>query len=399
MSAQIIAPAIPSRATATACGGMIAMAAALGIGRFVYTPILPAMMSGLGLSKSAAGLIASANFLGYLLGALLAAWPNLPGTRRTWLLGSLAISGLTTAAMGLTQAMPAFLLLRFIGGAASAIVLVYASAIVLEHVTGANRPALSAVHFGGVGVGIAVSAVLVTALLQAGEQWSALWWTSGLLSLAATVIVAALLHDSPSSGAPIHRAPTRATNPALLRLIVAYGLFGFGYVITATFLVAIVRGSPTIHALEPIIWVIFGLAAVPSVALWGRLASRLGLTTTFAIASVVEAIGVLASVAWPSAPGAFLAAMLVGGTFMGLTALGLVRARALTSGDPRRTLALMTGAFGLGQIVGPSYAGFTAEHLGSFAVPSATAVSALLLAAFLVGAITETAAGDPAPPR
>ena len=385
MPAQTIAPAMPSRATATACGGMIAMAAALGIGRFVYTPVLPAMMAGLGLSKSAAGLIASANFLGYLIGALLAAWPNLPGSRRTWLLGSLTVSGLTTAAMGLTEAMPAFLLLRFIGGAASAVVLVYASAIVLEHVTATNRPALSALHFGGVGIGIAVSAALVTALLQVGEQWSALWWTSGLLSLAATVIVAALLRDPSSSSTPTHHTPTHAANPALLRLIVAYGLFGFGYVITATFLVAIVRSSPAIHALEPIIWVIFGFAAVPSVALWGHLAARLGLTTTFAIACVVEAIGVLASVAWPSASGAFLAAILVGGTFMGLTALGLVRARALTSGDPRRTLALMTGAFGLGQIVGPSYAGFVAERLGSFTIPSATAVAALLLAAFLVG--------------
>jgi predicted MFS family arabinose efflux permease len=396
MSAQTIAPAIPSRATATACGGMIAMAAALGIGRFVYTPILPAMMSSLGLGTSAAGLIASANFLGYLLGALLAAWPKLRGSRRTWLLASLSISGLTTAAMGLTEAMPTFLLLRFIGGAASAIVLVYASAIVLEHVTAANRPALSALHFGGVGVGIAVSAVLVATLLQAGEQWRALWWTSGLLSLAGTVVVAALLRGSPSSSTSIHRASTRATNPALLRLIVAYGLFGFGYVITATFLVAIVRSSPTIRALEPIIWVIFGLAAVPSVALWGYLASRLGLTTTFAVACVVEAVGVLASVAWPSAPGAFLAAILVGGTFMGLTALGLVRARALASGDPRRTLALMTGAFGLGQIVGPSYAGFAAERLDSFTVPSATAVAALLLAALLVGATPETAADNPA---
>src|ERR1700722_17768457 len=119
-------------------GGLVALAAAIGIGRFVYTPILPAMIEALGLSKSAAGLIASANFLGYLLGALLAAWPKLRGSRRTWLLASLSISGLTTAAMGLPEAIPTFLLLRFIGGAASAIVLVYASAIVLEHVTAAN---------------------------------------------------------------------------------------------------------------------------------------------------------------------------------------------------------------------------------------------------------------------
>ena len=76
----------------------MALAVAIGIGRFVYTPILPPMIAALGLSKSAAGLIASANFLGYLLGALLAAMPSLPGSRRAWLLGALPASALTTAA-------------------------------------------------------------------------------------------------------------------------------------------------------------------------------------------------------------------------------------------------------------------------------------------------------------
>jgi predicted MFS family arabinose efflux permease len=137
--------------------------------------------------------------------------------------------------------------------------------------------------------------------------------------------------------------------------------------------------------LEPVIWIAFGLAAVPSVAVWARIATRFGIQATFAMACVVEAGGVLASVAWPTEIGIFLAAILVGGTFMGLTALGLVRARALASGDPRRVLALMTGAFGLGQIIGPTFAGMLSDRLGGFAIPSATAVVALLIAAMLAG--------------
>src|SRR5262249_9970342 len=162
-------------ATWAALGGLIALAAAIGIGRFVYTPILPPMMSDLGLSGSAAGLIASANYFGYLVGALVAAAPVLPGPRRLWLLRALAISAIPTACAGLTDALPFFLILRFIGGAASAFVLILASAVVLERLAEARRDGLSSLHFAGVGVGIAISAVMVAALLRVGQSWQSLW--------------------------------------------------------------------------------------------------------------------------------------------------------------------------------------------------------------------------------
>jgi len=107
------------------------MAAAVGIGRFVYTPILPLMVEDLGMSKGAAGLLASVNFAGYLVGALIAAMPSLPGSRRRWLLVALAVSALTTGAMACTSSSAVFLGLRSIGGVASAFALVFSSALVL----------------------------------------------------------------------------------------------------------------------------------------------------------------------------------------------------------------------------------------------------------------------------
>src|SRR5689334_8841451 len=113
-----------------ASGGLVALAAAMGIGRFIYTPILPLMVEELGLSQGQAGLIASANFAGYLAGALAAALPSLPGSRRAWFLGALAASAATTAAMAFGDGLAPFIVLRFVGGAASAFVLVLSSTLV-----------------------------------------------------------------------------------------------------------------------------------------------------------------------------------------------------------------------------------------------------------------------------
>jgi predicted MFS family arabinose efflux permease len=372
----------------TTLGGLIAMAVGIGVGRFVYTPILPPMLAALGLSKATAGLIASANFAGYLAGALGAMRATLPGSRRAWLLSALLTSAATTAAMGLTTSITAFLILRFLGGVASALALILASALVLERLAEARRPGLMALHFAGVGSGIAVSAALVEMQLATGASWAAMWQASGAASLLGTLAVALLVPAGHELTHTSHATPGTARDPRLRRITLAYGLFGFGYVITATFLVAIVRATPAIRPLEPVIWIVVGLAAAPSVLIWSRLAQRIGIPAAFATAALAEAVGVLASVVWPSAVGICLAALLVGGTFTGLTALGLVRGRELAQGvtasaDPRRVMAAMTGAFGVGQIIGPTLAGVLSDALGGFAAPSMLAAGALVMAAWL----------------
>lgn len=364
-------------AVSAALGGMIAMAVGVGVGRFVYTPILPPMLATLGLSKATAGLIASANFAGYLAGALGAARAPLPGPKRWWLLGALALSAGTTGAMGLVGSVGWFLTLRFVGGAASALVLIMASALVMDRLAAAGRPGLSAVHFSGVGIGIAVSAVLVASV----SGWDAMWQASGIASFIGSIVAAFLLLGGTDQSAASAASGSTARDPSLQRMTVAYGLFGFGYVITATFLVAIVRIE--VPRMESAIWVMVGLGAAPSVWLWGALGRRIGTAKAFAVAAAIEAAGVLASVASVGVVSVSLAAVLLGGTFMGLTALGLTRARELARGDARRAMAAMTGAFGAGQIVGPLVAGVLSDALGGFVVPSALAAIALVLAGWL----------------
>ena len=348
-----------------AVGGLLAMAAGIGVGRFVYTPILPPMVEALHLSKSAAGLIASANFVGYLAGALLATMP-LPGSRRTWLLGALAVNAVGLAAMGLTSSLTLFLLLRLIAGIASAFALIFASALVLERLAQVGRSGLSAVHFAGVGTGIVASAALVATL----SDWRAMWFASAALAVVAGLAVGVLI---PADQQASKRAKVEGNAP--WPLITAYGLFGFGYIITATFIVAQVRGSRELAQLEPYIWVLVGVGAAPSVALWGALARRWGIVNGFAIAAFMEALGVAASVLWESPFTVIAAAIVLGATFMGLTALGLMAAAG--------RIAMMTAAFGVGQIIGPIVAGTLFDLTGSLTLPTLAAAAALLVACVL----------------
>lgn len=358
-------------------GGLFAMAAGIGIGRFVYTPILPPMVEALHLTKSEAGLIASANFVGYFAGALLAA-VRLPGSRRSWLIGALAVNALALAAMGTTSSFATFLLLRFVAGLVSALTLIFASALVLDRLAQAGRGRLSAVHFGGVGLGIAGSAALVALF----TDWRAMWLASGAMALLAVVAVPLLVPpDHPGSQVKTGNA-RQPFPPGFAPLAVAYFLFGFGYIITATFIVALVRGSPEIAALEPYVWVVVGLAAAPSVALWTGLGARWGIRRTFAITAFTEAAGVAISALWTTSAAMIAAAVLVGGTFMGLTSLGLIAARE-GPGDPRRRIALMTASFSAGQILGPVFGGYLYDRTGSLSAPSLAAAAGLVIAGCL----------------
>ncbi|MEO3386166.1 YbfB/YjiJ family MFS transporter [Mesorhizobium sp. CAU 1741] len=363
---------------------MAAMAVAMGIGRFVYTPILPSMMDSVGLSSSDAGLIASSNYAGYFLGAVLASGNWGQGRERSIVLVGLVASAVLAALMGLTENVAAFLAIRFFAGVTSALVMVFSSTIVVSRLAAAQRGDLQVWHFSGVGVGIALSSLMTGSLLVAGAGWQANWLWAGGLSLAGFLVVWLLIDPGPALVGKPTAEPPMPKSPALTRTILAYGLFGFGYIITATFLVAIVRAGEAGRLFESVVWLVTGLAIIPSVWLWGFGVRRWGLPAMLAIGCTVEAVGVGASVAMGSYVGPLIGGLLLGGTFMAVTAYGFQLGRQLAQESPRRVIALMTVAFGFGQILGPIAAGFLADRTGSFTAPSLLAALVLLLSAFVV---------------
>lgn len=370
-----------------AFAGLLALTAAMGIGRFALTPILPFMIEGIPLSPADAGFIASANFLGYLAGAVGASALPSAGDGRRWFLAGLVLSVIAITAMGLSADPVALAVNRFVGGIASALVLVFSASLIVEPLTRAGRPELSAVLFGGVGSGIILSAAIVGVLGARGADWRMLWEACGAAAFIATLAIWYVLprreRTAAVPAAAGESASTGSSRWPLIRLNLAYGLFGFGYVITGTFLTTILRGSADLRALEAPVWALVGLAAAFSLWFWSRVAGRIGHARSFALACLVEAAAVALTVT-SSAPAAFLvAAVMFGGTFVGISGIGLIVMRRISSANPSRAFGVMTAIFGVGQAIGPTVAGIGAEMTGSFTLPSLAAALALAVAAAL----------------
>jgi predicted MFS family arabinose efflux permease len=383
--------------------GILALVVALGIGRFAYTPILPAMQERFDLSNAAAGTLASSNYLGYLLGALMAAFVPAGRARDTLLLASLLVAAVSTLLMGLTASFPLWLILRLAAGLASAGVLVLGSAEILQELSRRGQLRLSGVFYSGPGIGIALSGLLVLPLnaLLAGESatWRADWLLLGAVALVLVVPCIAWLPGSEAAeettgnaGSVTSGMESETEGPmpagvklAIVLLCLAYFLAGAGYIVTGTFLPTIVEYIPGLGGLGPGVWVLVGLAAAPSTELWARMASRVGSVATLVVAYAGQATGILLPAVSDAKWAAACSALLFGGTFVGIAALTLTYAREVTGG--RRSglaIGLLTAAFGVGQVLGPLVAAALAGETGGFGPALVFASGAVALGTLLL---------------
>ncbi|WP_439616088.1 YbfB/YjiJ family MFS transporter [Shinella sp.] len=377
-------PVLSREPVRAAIAGALAMAVAMGLGRFFYTPVLPGMMAGLGLNAADAGIIAAANFAGYLFGAVLAAYGWAAGLERRLAIGSLVATVLLLLAMSLLSGVAALSVVRFLAGLASAFALIFTTGIVLSVGLAHRDPRVQMAHFSGVGIGIAVSAVLVYLLSLVHVSTIAPWrvdWLAGAVLGAIGLAVVMVLLPRPAGGTVAVREPPIVWTRPMVALTLSYGLFGIGYVVTATFIVAIAREGAQSPLLECLTWLVTGACAAISLMAWKPMERRYGVARAYLAAILVEMVGVAVTVTLPFPASALIGGALLGLTFIVITAYGLQLGRVLASESPRRVLALMTAAFGVGQILGPLGAGFLAARTGSYVLPSLAAAGTLLLAA------------------
>lgn len=332
------------RTRAVAFAGLAALAVAMGIGRFAFTPILPMMQDDSGLSIADGGWLASANYAGYLAGALSAIW--LPLSPVAAIRAGLVVISASTLAMGMHHGFAYWFALRAVAGLGSAWVLVFVSAWAL------GKRAQGGTLYAGVGAGIATAGAVCLALMAVHASSSDAWITLGATSFVMTVLLWRIFDSDPS---PASGLVNEKPNSRHWLLILCYGAFGFGYIVPATFLPAMAKEVIADPALFGWTWPVFGAAAAASTFFAGSFPNQ---RNVWMVATLLMALGVVLPLMIPGLSGILVAAVLVGGTFMVITMAGMQEARRLAAEHARPLMASMTSAFALGQIAGPLWVGY-----------------------------------------
>lgn len=360
-----------------ACAGAQVMAVGMGFSRFAYTGVYPVMVNEGLLTVQDGTLAASANYAGYLLGALFAAKLASHQARR-WVLISVAGSILCMFALALTATPWAVVVIRGLAGILSALCMIAASLWLLGYQRGA--PLL----FAGVGVGIFASAELLALGQYFGLKSPALWLVLGVgASLFAALAMLRLDNAQSKIGHATDGEAMSGHIPLTAwPLIVCYGLAGFGYIITATYLPMLVTDS--LGDVNPLhVWAVFGLGAAPSCYLWHRLHLCYGTRAALCANLVAQAVGVVLPVLLPNATGFLGSALIVGGTFMGTVTIAMPAAKKVSQTIKLNLIAIMTAAYGAGQIIGPLLASMLYSQSGTFSSSLVAAATGLLLSAAL----------------
>jgi len=367
------------------CAGIFSLILAMGIARFTYTPLLPLMHEQAGLGLPHAGFLAAINYTGYLCGALLASVINDVVIKdRLYRIG-MVIAVASTVMMGLTDNFTIWSISRFIAGLSSAAGLMFGSGLILNWLIRHNHHSELGIHFSGVGLGIAVcsaASIVMTPSISWNDQWFVF---SGIGLLLLIPALGWLPHPDRSiitkSGKSMLDCPP---SQAFLRLFMAaYFCAGFGYVVTATFIVAIVNSIPGLEGEGNLVFLVIGLAAGPSCIAWDFIARRIGGLNALVIAAVIQIIGILLPIIGGGLVGALAGALLFGGTCMGIVSLVLSIAGRYYPTRPAKMMGKMTIAYGVAQIIGPAITAQIAAIFGNYSAGLYIAAGVMALGSFL----------------
>ena len=349
--------------------GICSLVLAMGIARFAYTPLLPIMMTEAALTHAGGGWLAAINYAGYLMGVLVASSIGDTKLKDRLYRWGMVVAVISTAMMAITTDFTIWALSRWIAGLSSAAGLMLGSGLILNWLIRQHHRSELGIHFSGIGLGIAVcsaAAVLMTHHVAWDIQWMVLACLGGLLLIPALVwfppppIDDAIQKQHPS----MQHAPPNAKFMHLFTA--AYFCAGFGYVVTATFIVAIINAVPVLENRGSWVFLMIGLIAAPSCIIWDLVARKIGDVNALIIAAGLEVVGIIFPVLGLGLIGAMIGAILYGATAIAIVSLTLTMAGRYYPAQPAKMMGKMTLAYGIAQMIAPAITGWLASMQGGY---------------------------------
>ena len=369
--------------------GIFSLLLVLGVARFSYTPLLPLMQQQAGLGVAEAGWLAAINYGGYLSGAVIASLiSDLVLKDRLYRIG-MVLAIVSTVVMGLTTNVVIWALSRYVAGLSSAAGMLLGTGLILNWLIRHNHRSELGIHFAGIGLGIAGCAAAVT-LWSPWLNWREQWFA--FTALGCLLLLPALLWlprpdqtGLTMSGQKMHDQPPSAL---YLRIFMAaYFCAGFGYVVSATFIVAIVNKLPGLAGQGNLAFLAIGIGAAPACINWDLIARRTGDLNALILAALLQIVGILLPVLVGGLAATLFGALLFGGTFIGMVSLVLSMAGRYYPTRPAKMMGKMTLSYGAAQIVGPAVTGSLAERLGSYNAGLYFAAAVMVLGTLLLLAL------------
>lgn len=364
----------------------------MGLSRFGFTPIIPLMQRDVGVTEWDIAVLASANYLGYFWGAYTSRKQWIRKHLRAWLGGGLVASIILLTAMPFTLNETVWTLLRLLSGFLSAILFVAASSVTL----GQGRSDWAGYLYSGVGIGIAFTGIAVPIFDSIGgweASWQGLALGGSIFGIVAWYSLSSVSDWQAQASGLLRSAKRFKRDYAWYVLLISYGLEGIGYIITATFIVQMIKSMPQLSHIANQSWVLIGLAAAPSTYLWAKLAQRTTAKVSLMLAFGLQAVGILLPVVMGNQVSALVGAALFGGTFMGITSLTITLASRMKPEHQIQAIGELTTIYALGQIIGPIVAAYLQKNFSSLA-PSYFAAVTLLFALLVLMTLKIQKKGD-----
>ncbi len=348
--------------------GIFSLILVLGVARFSYTPLLPLMQKQAGLGIAEAGWLAAINYAGYLSGALLASLiSDLVLKDRLYRIG-MVVAILSTAMMGMTTDVTIWAMSRFFAGLSSAAGMLFGTGLILNWLIRHGHRSELGIHFAGIGLGIGGCAAAV-AVMSHWFDWQQQWFAFTLFGCLLLIPALGWLPPPDTSGMTTggQKMVDNPPSPLFMRIFMAsYFCAGVGFVVSATFIVAIVEKLPGLAGQGNLVFLAIGVGAVPACINWDFIARRVGDLNALIAAAVLQIIGILLPVVVGGLFAALFGALLFGGTFVGMVSLVLTMAGRYYPTRPAKMMGKMTLSYGAAQIMAPAITGWLATRFGSY---------------------------------